>query len=65
MFPLTDGCAVLGFDGGLPGQLSKITLAVVHYGSIVVRNAKTVDRSMAVFPKVVFRVLFLKGEKRL
>lgn len=57
MFPLTNGCAVLGFDGRLPWPLSKVTLAVMHYGSIVVWNAKTVDRSVAVFSKVEFLVL--------
>ena len=63
MFPLTDGCAVLGSDGNLPWPLSKVMLAVVHYGPVVVRNAKTVNISVAVFSKVVFVFLIVREKK--
>lgn len=53
MTPLTNGCAIFGSYGGLPWPLGKVSLAVVHYGSVVVRNAKTVDGTMAVLIKVV------------
>lgn len=43
MFPLTKGCAVLGYDGNLPWPLGKLMLSVVHYGIVVVLNAKTVN----------------------
>lgn len=56
VFPRTDRCAILGFDGNLPWPLSKLMLAIMHNGLIVVGNAKTVDRSVAVFSEVVFLV---------
>ena len=63
MFPLTDGCIFLGSDSNLPWPFCEVMLAVMHYGSVVVRNTKTVNRSVVVFPKVVFLPFFVKEEK--
>ena len=54
MSPLTNGLAVLGLYGCLPGPLCKVSLAIMHYGSIVVTNAQAVYGAMAIFVEVVF-----------
>ena len=56
MRSLTDGCAILGFDGSLPWPLCKVTLPVVHYGPIVIGNAEAVDSSVTIFSEVVLLV---------
>ena len=56
MGPLTNLGAVLGFYGDLPGPASKVPLPVVHYGSVVIRDSKTVDAAVAVLSKVVLAV---------
>ena len=62
MFTLTNGRAILDFYGGLPWPIGEVPLPVVHYGSIVVWNTKTVDCSRGVFPEVVFLILVIIKE---
>ena len=52
MFPLTDGCAVYGFQGHQPRVFGKLALAVMHYGFVIILTAKTVYSSMVVFVKI-------------
>jgi len=53
MTPLTNRCAILGPYGGLPWPLGKIALAIMHYGSVIVRNTQAVDGTMTVLIEVV------------
>ena len=62
MSPLTNFCTILGFDSSLPWPLCKVTLAIMHYGVVVIRTAKTVDRVAAVFVEVACFALF--GKKK-
>ena len=52
--PLTNGLTVLGLYGGLPWPLGKVSLAVMHYGSIVVGNSQAINGTVAILVKVVF-----------
>ena len=42
-----------GSYGGLPRPASKISLAVMHYGSVVIRNTQAVDGTVTVLIKVM------------
>ena len=54
MTPLTNGCPwFLWSYGSLPWPLGKVSLAVVHYGSVVVRNSQAVDGTMTILFEVV------------
>ena len=53
MSPLTDFCSsLLRLNGNFPWRPSKITLAIMHHGIVVIWGSQTVD-TVAIFVKVV------------